>query len=69
MHNGVSKKLLWMEYMEVCKKINELPLMYSQFCYYVQQYEQKHRASMHIKRNPAEQIEVDWAGDNAFGYL
>ena len=65
MHNGVSKKLLWMEYMEDCKKINELPLMYSQFCYYVQQYEQKHRASMHIKRNPAEQIEVDWAGDVA----
>ena len=65
MHNGVSKKLLWMEYMEDCKKINELPLMYSQFCYYVQQYEQKHRASMHIKRNTAEQIEVDWAGDVA----
>ena len=65
MHNGVSKKLLWMEYMEDCKKLNESPLMYSQFCYYVQQDEQKHRASMHIKRNPAEQIEVDWAGDVA----
>lgn len=63
--NGVSKKLLWMEYMEDCRKKNELPLMYSQFCYHVQQYEQRHRGTMHIKRNPAEQIEVDWAGDTA----
>ena len=39
--------------------------MYSQFCYHIQQDEQKHRATMHIKRKPAEQIEVDWAGDPA----
>ena len=37
--------------------------MYSQFCYYIQQDEQKRRASMHISRKPAEQ--VDWAGDPA----
>ena len=60
MHNGVSKKLLWMEYVEDCKKCSQKPLMYSQFCYHIQQDEQKRRASMHIKRNPAEQIEVDW---------
>lgn len=65
MHNGVSKKLLWMEYVEDCKKCSQKPLMYSQFCYHIQQDEQKRRASMHIKRNPAEQIEVDWAGDTA----
>ena len=39
--------------------------MYSQFCYHIQQDEQKHRATMHIKRKPAEQIEVDWAGNPA----
>ena len=41
------------------------PLMYSQFCYYIQQDEQKRRATMHINRKPAEQVEVDWAGDPA----
>jgi transposase len=63
--NGVSKKLLWTEYMEDCRLNNEEPLMYSQFCYYIQQDEQKRRATMHINRKPGEQVEVDWAGDPA----
>lgn len=63
--NGVSKKLLWTEYMEDCRLNGEESLMYSQFCYYIQQDEQKHRATMHIKRKPGEQVEVDWAGDPA----
>ena len=41
------------------------PLMYSQFCHYIQQEEQKRRATMHIPRRPAETVEVDWAGDPA----
>ncbi|MFZ5987718.1 MAG: IS21 family transposase [Bacillota bacterium] len=63
--NGVSKKLLWTEYMEECRLNREEPLMYSQFCYYIQQDEQKRRATMHIGRKPGEQVEVDWAGDPA----
>ena len=63
--NGVSKKLLWTEYMEDCRLNNEEPLMYSQFCYYIQQDEQKRHATMHIGRKPGEQVEVDWAGDPA----
>lgn len=63
--NGVSKKLLWTEYIEDCRLNNEQPLMYSQFCYYIQQDEQKRRATMHIARKPGEQVEVDWAGDPA----
>lgn len=63
--NGVTKKLLWAEYMEDCRQAGEDPLMYSQFCYYIQQDENKHRATMHINRKPAEQVEVDWAGDTA----
>lgn len=43
----------------------EEPLMYSQFCYYIQKDEEKRRATMHIKRKPGEQVEVDWAGDPA----
>lgn len=65
MRNGVSKKLLWTEYLEECRLCNESPLMYSQFCYYIQQDEQKRKATMHINRKPGEQVEVDWAGDPA----
>lgn len=43
----------------------EDPLMYSRFCYYIQNDEEKRRATMHIPRKPGEQIEVDWAGDPA----
>ena len=65
LRNGVTKKLLWTEYMEDCRANGDEPLMYSQFCYHIQQDEQKHRATMHINRKPGEQIEVDWAGDPA----
>ena len=65
LRNGVSKKLLWSEYCEDCRMAGEEPLMYSQFCYYIQQDEQKRRATMHIPRNPGEQVEVDCAGDPA----
>lgn len=65
LRNGVSKKLLWTEYMEDCRANGEEPLMYSQFCYHIQQDEQKHRATMHVSRKPGEQVEVDWAGDPA----
>lgn len=65
LRNGVSKKLLWSEYCEDCHLAGEEPLMYSQFCYYIQKDEEKRRATMHIKRKPGEQVEVDWAGDPA----
>ena len=60
--SGVNLKLLWSEYCEECKANQEIPLMYSQYCYYYQQYSQRTRATLHIPRKPAEQIEVDWAG-------
>ena len=65
LRNGVSKKLLWTEYMEECRLNGDEPLMYSQFCHYIQEDEQKRRATMHINRKPGEQVEVDWAGDTA----
>ncbi len=66
LRNGVNKKLLWTEYLETCRRSGGDPLMYSQFCYYIQQDEQRRRATMHISRKPGEQIEVDWAGDPAY---
>ena len=65
LRNGVSKKLLWSEYCEDCRMAGEEPLIYSQFCYYIQQDEQKRLATMHIPRNPGEKVEVDRAGDPA----
>ncbi len=65
LRNGVNKKPLWTEYLEECRLSGDEPLMYSQFCFYIQQDEQKHRATMHINRKPGEQVEVDWAGDSA----
>ena len=55
----IRKKLLWVEYCEECRMSSEEPLMYSQFCYYIQKDEEKRRATMHIPRKPGEQIEVD----------
>lgn len=48
--DGVNRKRLWTECLEDCRAAGEDPLMYSQFCYYVQQDAQKHRATMHIAR-------------------
>lgn len=63
MKNGVTLKLLWHEYCEECRQHNDMPLMYSQFCFHYQKHTEKKRATMHIQRKPGEQIEVDWAGD------
>jgi transposase len=65
LRNGVSKKLLWTEYMEECRQAGAEPLMYTQFCHYILKDEQKRHATMHINRKPGEQVEVDWAGDPA----
>ncbi len=65
MRNGVTLKLLWNEYCEECRQSNELPLMYSQFCFHYQKYSEKKRATMHIPRKPGDLTEVDWAGDTA----
>lgn len=41
------------------------PLMYSKFCYYIQQDEEKRRSTMHIPRESGDQAEVDRGGDPA----
>lgn len=60
--NSVTLRLLWSEYCDQCRLSNELPLMYSQFCYHYQKFAEVKRATMHIKRKPGDQTEVDWAG-------
>lgn len=62
LRSGVTLKLLWNEYCEECRRENEIPLMYSQYCLHYQKFADKKRPSMHITRKPGDQIEVDWAG-------
>ena len=64
--SGVTLKLLWMEYCEECRQLNEPPFMYSQFCYHFQKFAEQERATMHIPRKPGDRIEVDWAGDKLY---
>ena len=66
LRSSVNRKLLWTEYLEQCRLSGDEPLMYSRFCYHIQQDEQKRHASMRIPRKPGEQIEVDRAGNPAF---
>lgn len=53
LRNGVNKKLLWTEYLEECRQSGDEPLMYSQFCYYIQQDEQKRRELCISTESPA----------------
>ena len=62
LRNGVNKRILWTEYLEECRFSGDEPLMYSRFCFHIQQGGQKRHATMHINRKPGEQVEVDWAG-------
>jgi transposase len=41
------------------------PLMYTQFCYYYQQFAEQSKATLHLEHKPGERMEVDRAGDTA----
>ena len=64
--SGVTLSLLWNEYYEECRRLGELPLMYTQFCLHYREFAHKTKATMHIDRRPGEQMEVDWAGQTAY---
>lgn len=59
---GVNRMLLWEEYSKEVRAIGKIPLQYSQFCNYFNQYIEKNKATMHFEHMIAERIEVDWAG-------
>ncbi len=60
--SGVNLTLLWDEYCQEARLNNQIPFMYTQFCRYYHKYATTQKATMHIKRKPGEQMEVDWAG-------
>ena len=62
---GVTLSLLWTEYCEECHSASEIPFQYAQFCKGYSKYAKASKATMHIRRKPGEQMEVDWAGQTA----
>jgi len=62
---GVTQQLLWFEYCDECRAAGETPYQLTQFKTYYREYVVKTKATMHIKRKPAETMEVDWAGQTA----
>jgi transposase len=62
---GMTQHLLWFEYCDECRASGENPYQLTQFKTYYREYVTKTKATMHIKRKPAETMEVDWAGQTA----
>lgn len=60
--SGVTLNLLWSEYCETCRLEGSIPFMYTQFCYYYQQFALSTKATMRIAHKPGERMEVDWGG-------
>lgn len=61
MKKGVTKKLLWEEYVQQCDTIGKIPYKYTQFCVRFNRFLEVTKATMHFDHTPAEKIEVDWA--------
>jgi transposase len=60
--SGVTLSLLWDEYCLSCRANQEIPYSYRQFCRFYNDFANKTKATMRIKRKPGELLEVDWAG-------
>lgn len=59
---GVTKKLLWEEYVRHTLASEQIPLQYSQFCVHFNRHLEQSKATMYFQHHPGEKIEVDWAG-------
>ncbi|MCR5653595.1 MAG: IS21 family transposase [Ruminococcus sp.] len=62
---GVTLKMLWLEYCEECRNSGEIPYQSTQFNKYYNDYVTKTNATMHINHKPGEIMQVDWNGKTA----
>lgn len=60
--NGVTLKLLWQEYVDICCDAGRPPYGYSQYCKLYQDYVAQKKLTMHIRHKPSDKLMVDWAG-------
>lgn len=66
MHQELGKKnvtlsLLYYEYQTNCRDSGKVPYSYRSYCRMYGDFAQKFKATMRIRRNPGELMEVDWA--------
>lgn len=59
---GVTLKLLWQEYVDLCKDTNGIPVGYTKFCEDYQRHIDQYRLTNHLKHKPGVSIQVDWSG-------
>lgn len=60
---GVTKKLLWEEYVKECHSIGkQLPYQYTQFCTHLNRGIEQSKATMYFEHTAGEKAETDWAG-------
>ena len=60
---GVTMMVLWNEYCEAALSSGKEPYMYSAFCQKHRSWAASNKVTMHIERKPAQQMQLDWAGD------
>ena len=53
---GVTKMLLWQEYYNEVRAAGNIPLQYSQFCNYFNQYIERNKATMHFDHKIIRQL-------------
>lgn len=59
---GMTKKVLWENYVKEVQASGGIPYQYSQFCELFAREAAVNNATMHKQHKPGERIEVDWAG-------
>ena len=60
--SGVTLKLFWEEYVDICRSSGKPPYMYSQYCKFYQDCIDKNKLTMHIRYKPGNKLMVDWDG-------
>lgn len=59
---GVTLKLLWQEYCDLCKQNNSVPIGYSKYCDDYNRYVSQKSLTNHLIHKPGIRCEVDWSG-------
>lgn len=59
---GVTLKLLWQEYCDLCEIKDVISIGYNKFCKSYHAYVGTKKVTNHLIHKPAQEIEVDWSG-------
>lgn len=59
---GVTLKILWQEYVDICREKESIAVGYSKFCDDYQKYIAQYRLTNHLTHKPGVTVQVDWGG-------